>query len=492
MDKLREKLKKGFNLNGSSGSSSLFSSKPTAFAGTGRKLGTVEVKAPPPLSPADPASDSSILGRPPVTAAPVASGPSTSLHQPPPPLPSSLAATVCPPPDQPPLIDFTPQADESILSAIDQLSTDPHCAASAQILSRLIKNIIANPSEEKYRKIRLGNPKIQSAIVDTHGGVELILACGFVIVFETNEDAQNEIENESESLNNPRAVEAGPIEEHDGERKTQVEEGFAILHTDADLEPLQAAVALLQQKWPASLTSQPTVPPTLSVPETETPVGPAAPPIKDREWAAPCDRKTQVILPASVDTDVPSWFFERTGQDLKASFLAAVRKREQSQILMTKALREKIAKNGGSLQAPGSQQVPISTTATVKVRLPEGISLQGEFSAGEPVAVVFAWVADCLCDPLQTFDLVLPDRRVLEFNTKAESNGGGSRSGGTAAKAGSAAAIYSKRAAERPSSIKEAGLMPSVTVNLRWTGPSAVEMKGVPALRRELYTQAAA
>jgi len=44
MDKLKERLKKGLNLNSSSGSSSIFSSKPTAFAGTGRKLGTNEAK----------------------------------------------------------------------------------------------------------------------------------------------------------------------------------------------------------------------------------------------------------------------------------------------------------------------------------------------------------------------------------------------------------------------------------------------------------------
>ena len=40
--------------------------------------------------------------------------------------------------------------------------------------------------------------------------------------------------------------------------------------------------------------------------------------------------------------------------------------------------------------------------------------MQGEFSAGEPVAAVFAWVADSLSDPLHTFELVLPSRKPLE------------------------------------------------------------------------------
>jgi hypothetical protein len=40
----------------------------------------------------------------------------------------------------------------------------------------------------------------------------------------------------------------------------------------------------------------------------------------------------QVVLPTSVERDVPDWFFNRTGQELKAAFLAAVRQREQSQV----------------------------------------------------------------------------------------------------------------------------------------------------------------
>ncbi len=313
----------------------------------------------------------------------------------------------------------------------------------------------------------------------------MILACGFVIVFETNEDAQIDVQ---ESGRGGSIEEERREEEKKGEK---VEEGFAILHEDADLEPIQAAIALLQQKFALAAAPQAAAQQkAIAQPPAAVAAPPAAPQAtaaekKERDWAPPCDRKTQIILPVSIDTDVPSWFFERTGQELKASFLAAVRKREQSQILMTKALREKMAKNGGSIPS-SSQAVPVPTVATVKVRLPEGISLQGEFSAGEPVAVVFAFVADALADPLQTFDLVLPDRRVLEFNTKAATGSGSSSTGSV--KPGSAAAIYQQRAAERPSSIKEAGLMPSVTLNLRWTGPSAVEMKGIPALRRELYT----
>jgi len=46
---------------------------------------------------------------------------------------------------------------------------------------------------------------------------------------------------------------------------------------------------------------------------------------------------------------------------------------------------------------------------------------QGEFAPGEPVAAVFAWVADSLSDPLHTYELVLPSRQPLE--ARAQSGG---------------------------------------------------------------------
>ena len=51
-------------------------------------------------------------------------------------------------------------------------------------------------------------------------------------------------------------------------------------------------------------------------------------------------------------------------------------------MLMTRATRDKL-----------KGQVPSRSYghATIRVRLPEGLVLQGEFNAGEPVAAVFEW-----------------------------------------------------------------------------------------------------
>ena len=43
-------------------------------------------------------------------------------------------------------------------------------------------NIANNPSEEKYRSIRLGNPKFLEKAVNVDGAMELLKHCGFRVV----------------------------------------------------------------------------------------------------------------------------------------------------------------------------------------------------------------------------------------------------------------------------------------------------------------------
>lgn len=43
----------------------------------------------------------------------------------------------------------------------------------------------------------------------------------------------------------------------------------------------------------------------------------------------------------------------------------------------------------------------------------QGVCLQGEFSAREPVTAVFEWVTTSLANPGIAYELVLPDRQPL-------------------------------------------------------------------------------
>ena len=42
------------------------------------------------------------------------------------------------------------------------------------MIAKVLRNIVADPTNQKLRKLRLGNPKIKAAIMDTPGGLEYL------------------------------------------------------------------------------------------------------------------------------------------------------------------------------------------------------------------------------------------------------------------------------------------------------------------------------
>lgn len=52
---------------------------------------------------------------------------------------------------------------------------------------KLLKNVVREPGNEKFQKIRMGNPRIKEAIGDVIGGVELLECVGFRIQEEDGE-----------------------------------------------------------------------------------------------------------------------------------------------------------------------------------------------------------------------------------------------------------------------------------------------------------------
>jgi len=270
--------------------------------------------------------------------------------------------------------------------------------SACQVLIRLLSNIIQNPEDAKYRRIRLTNPKIKTAVVDVDGALELLLACGFQIV-------------------------------------TEAEEGDAggatlVLESGDPLDLLQNAVTLL-----LNLQPKPSSTPIIILPA----------------------RNTRILLPQHVDAQVPEWFFERSGAEVKAAVLGAAKRREKDAVLRTQAMRDREnARNQSSLK----QDTKI---AVVKIRLPEGLAMVGDFAPDEKASAVLNWVKENLSDATQTFDLILPDRRSLWK------------------------LVQEPRKGERLT-LKLAGFVPSITLNFRWTGDSSVIMKAVPTLHSHLLS----
>lgn len=58
---------------------------------------------------------------------------------------------------------------------------------SIEVMQKLLGNIVKEPSSEKFRKIRMGNPKIREAISEVKGGVEVLESLGFTVRDEEGE-----------------------------------------------------------------------------------------------------------------------------------------------------------------------------------------------------------------------------------------------------------------------------------------------------------------
>ncbi|CAL5227638.1 g10643 [Coccomyxa viridis] len=280
---------------------------------------------------------------------------------------------------------------------------------SSSTIAKVLANIVAHPAEAKYRKLRLANKRIQDTIVDvdlawsSYRCDYCLQACGFELVFQEGSGEQLEA---SADL-----------------------EGFAVLPEHADLAPLQAALQLLGHREPAqqpcsssagaasshsasssgaagqaSRAHSDSV--TSAAPQRPA-TGNAAGAGQDAGKAAKRPRNTQVFFPAETSDQAapPKWFFDQSPSQVKAAFLAKRKKTELDQTLMTRAYRDKL--NGAK------QDVNSIASATIRIRLPEGLVLQGEFNAGEPVSAVFEWLTDCLSDPGCTYELVDPDRKPV-------------------------------------------------------------------------------
>uniref|UniRef100_A0A1B6LYV2 UBX domain-containing protein n=1 Tax=Graphocephala atropunctata TaxID=36148 RepID=A0A1B6LYV2_9HEMI len=148
-----------------------------------------------------------------------------------------------------------------------------------ETLSKYLENIVKNPGEEKYRKIRLSNRVFQEKVAGLEGVMEFLEAAGF-------------------------SQQTLPFQ--DGE------ELFLVFNESAeqDLENLQVLIDALYSAEPIGLE---------------------------------LDRNAQVLMPtqAAQKTQLPPAFFTMTPEELKREQQLRTERIESSLVLRTKAMREK-------------------------------------------------------------------------------------------------------------------------------------------------------
>ena len=83
---------------------------------------------------------------------------------------------------------IAPEFHEAFEAVVCHTSDDRRSIQSLTIMRKIIVNATTKEGE-KFRRVRLSNPKIKSAIVDTHGSLDLMMSVGFILN-ENGEDGE--------------------------------------------------------------------------------------------------------------------------------------------------------------------------------------------------------------------------------------------------------------------------------------------------------------
>ncbi|KAI5626498.1 UBX domain-containing protein 6 [Silurus asotus] len=213
-----------------------------------------------------------------------------------------------------------------------------------QVSIRYIDNICKNPTEEKYRKIKVSNKIFQEKVSVIEGSREFLQALGF----------------ESVAL---------PV---DGQEDT--EEFLVLAEQDA------AALEQIKEKKEQLQNGQPV--------------------------RAKLDHQVQAFRPSqhAACFDLPPDFYNLTAEELKREQQMKSEVVERNAMLRTKAMREK----------DEQRERRKYNYALLRVRLPDGNILQGTFFAWDKVAVLYQFVRDSLENGWQPFELIGPGSQKLK------------------------------------------------------------------------------
>ncbi|KAL6600771.1 hypothetical protein ACP70R_045056 [Stipagrostis hirtigluma subsp. patula] len=234
----------------------------------------------------------------------------------------------------------------------------PPPAAAVEVLKRLLGNLIKEPGNDKFRRVRLGNPRIKEAVADRKGGLELLEAVGF------------------------------RVGDEDGELFAVMDE----VPGDAKLGGIRRAVLLLERACPsapAQVEAQPTESCGNGVHEQE-------------EIKKTIDRQTRVFfsVPGSSvpENDVPDSFYNLSGEEIRNEAKMRRERLEQSRLLIPKSYKEK--------QALAARQK--YKQAVIRVQFPDRVILQGVFLPGEATGSLYEFVSSALKQPGLEFELICP------------------------------------------------------------------------------------
>ncbi|CAA0841646.1 Plant UBX domain-containing protein 2 [Striga hermonthica] len=258
--------------------------------------------------------------------------------------------------------EFDTKESEEIMSQLETsvgsyVSGKPS-DGSKEIMLILLKNVVKDPANAKFRKIRIGNPKIKEAVGDVPGGIELLLCVGFDLIEENGEMWLVMDDPCSERLRLAKAV-------------------ISLLETNKVKE--------LPQIVPAKIEEEPVEPKHV-------------------------DRQIRVFSAVhesvAAKIELPDSFYDFTAEELKRETDARKTNLEESKLLFPKSYKEKQATAGKKLYKK----------TVIRVQFPDGVVLQAIFSPSESTGALYEFVSNALKDSSTEFSLQHPDlveRRLI-------------------------------------------------------------------------------
>ncbi|KAK1416032.1 hypothetical protein QVD17_31820 [Tagetes erecta] len=229
---------------------------------------------------------------------------------------------------------------------------------SVEIVLKLLKNIVKEPENVKFRKIRLGNPKIKEAIADVAGGLDLLECVGF------------------------------ELKEENGEMWAVMEAA-----SSEKIELVKKAVYLLEPPKTENVISA-----TVEVKVVE--------PVEVKK----VERQIRVFFSVSESVaakiELPDSFYNLSIDEVKREAESRRKKLAESQLLVPKSFKEK--------QAKAARKRHEKTV--IRIQFPDGVVLQAFFSPREPTTALYELVSSSLKDPSLEFELLHPvviKRRVI-------------------------------------------------------------------------------
>ncbi|KAJ8770265.1 hypothetical protein K2173_012707 [Erythroxylum novogranatense] len=234
---------------------------------------------------------------------------------------------------------------------------------SVEVMLRLLRNIVKEPENAKFRRIRMANPKIKEVVAEVAGGVELLEFVGFELKEENAEmwAIMEGAEEKSSMINKVISL----LEHRKVEESSKTEESKM---SNASLERKEQI-------------------------ETKT-----------------IDRQIRVFfsVPESVAAkiELPDSFYNLSLDEIKREADMRKKKIADSQLLIPKSYKER--------QAKASRKRYVRTM--IRIQFPDGVVLQGIFGPWEPTTALYEFVSSALKDPGLGFELLDPvmvKRRVI-------------------------------------------------------------------------------